>query len=79
MRLCHLFHFLDENEEEDEEEEVGVIWSHNLLEIYQSEINFISSHTESASQLNLCPATFGVPSDPRRRAEGGMNSRAIKL
>lgn len=43
------------------EEKVGVIWSYNLLEIYQSEINFISSHTESVSQLNLCPATFRVP------------------
>lgn len=32
----------------------GVIWSYNLLEIYQSEIKFISSHTESVSQLNLC-------------------------
>lgn len=70
LGICHSFHLLGK-----EEGGGGRLWSHNLLEIYPIEINFISSHTQSVSQLNLCPATFRVTVIPMEDRAGWTAGR----
>lgn len=84
LLLPHLYrgfvtHFTSLGRRRKRRKGLRAIWSHNLLEIYPSEINFISSHTQS--QLNLCPATLRVTVIPCEGhwIEWSSNSRAIKL
>lgn len=57
-----------------------VIWSHNLLEIYPTEINSISSHTQPVAQLvSLAPATFRVGVILPRARRAGPTAGPIKL
>lgn len=74
LGICHSFHLLGGRRRRSRR----VIWSHNLLEIYPSEINSISS-PPSGRARQLGPCNLHSRGDPAESMVGGANSRPIKF